>query len=90
MSTDVIQILTEFGAAGLIGVLWLFERSLSRRRERELTEAHTRVLRDGEQIQILIRLLRQNTHAIERFDATQTRLAATLDQLDKHVRQHAA
>ena len=37
---ELIKNLTQFGVAGLMGVLWVIERWLSRRRETQLDEAH--------------------------------------------------
>ncbi len=90
MTTDLLQLMTEFGAAGLIGLLWVLERSAARRRDRELTEAHQRVIHDREGLDVLVHLVRQNTQAIAQFAASMRELSRTLERLDEHVRGQAA
>ena len=41
MSPESIEPLTQFGAAGLMGALWIWERLLSRRRERQRPDQST-------------------------------------------------
>ena len=79
MPTDLIQSLTQFGVAGLMGVLWLWERMLSRRRDQQLNETHERLMRERDALRVLIRLVRRNTQAIERFERTQERLVRILE-----------
>lgn len=73
--------LTQFGVAGLMGALWLWERFYSRRRELELTQAHQKIVDQGEELQTLIGLVHRNTAAIERFEQTQSRFAELLERL---------
>jgi len=79
--------LAQFGVAGLMGALWLWERLYSRRREQELTQAHQRLLAQQAELQALIGLVQRNTAAVERFEQTQARFADLLDRLTrgKHV-----
>ncbi|MEX2212939.1 MAG: hypothetical protein WD768_02350 [Phycisphaeraceae bacterium] len=79
MPTDLIQSLTQFGVAGLMGLLWLWERTLSRRRDQQLNETHERLMRERDALRVLIRLVRRNTEAIERFERTQARLVRVLE-----------
>ncbi len=74
MPTDFITSLTQFGVAGLMGVLWVWERTLSRRRDQQLNETHDTLMRERDALRVLIRLVRRNTEAIERFERTQERL----------------
>jgi len=66
--------LANFGAAGLMGAMWLWERRTSRQRDQQLDESHSRILSDRIQLDQLITLVRQNTEAL-------TRLTTTHDQL---------
>ena len=50
MPDPMIQQLTQFGVAGLMGVLWVWERLHSRKRERQLSEAHGELMSDREQL----------------------------------------
>lgn len=76
-----IDAMTQFGVAGLMGALWLWERLYSRRRERELTEAHQQLSAQQRELEALIGLVQRNTAAIERFEQTQSRLIELIDGL---------
>ena len=79
--TALFESVTQFGMAGLMGTLWLWERLYSRRREQELTQAHQQLLAQQQELQTLVGLVQRNTAAIERFDQTQLRLAESIDRL---------
>ena len=66
--------LTSLGAAGLMGAMWLWERSTSQKREAQIDEAHARIMGDRVQLEQLMSVVRQNAEAM-------TRLAATQDEL---------
>jgi len=59
--------LASFGAAGIMGAMWLWERRASVQRERELTESHARIMRDEERLNKLTEVVAQNTAAIMQF-----------------------
>ena len=80
MSTDFITSLTQFGVAGLMGVLWVWERTLSRKRDQQLDATHNTMMRERDALRVLIRLVRRNTQAIERFERTQERLLHRLTE----------
>src|SRR3954471_19604053 len=71
---------TSFGAAGLMGAMWLWERKTSRQREEQLDEAHVRILSDRVQLEQLISVVRQNVEAMTRLSATQDQLVRKLDR----------
>ncbi len=75
----MIEQLLQFGVAGLMGTLWLWERLYSRRRERQLDEAHDRLLGRDRELSILVRLVRQNTKAMVGFEQTQSRICKLLE-----------
>lgn len=90
MQVDALESMTQFGVAGLMGLLWTWERWFSRRRERELSEAHERLMAQREALETLVGLVQRNTEAIERFDSTQQRLNDLLAKLGaEHDRQAA-
>ena len=82
MGTDVMQQFVQFGVAGLMGVLWVWERSMSRRYERQLSQAHEKLFRKQDELGVLIKLIRRNTQAIERFDQTQLQLKELLESMN--------
>lgn len=87
MPESLIQPLTQFGVAGLMGVLWVWERLMSRRRELQLDEAHARIMRREEEIAVLIDLARRNAAALERFELTQRELQKVLEGMSESIRR---
>lgn len=85
MSQEVLEPLSQFGIGGLMGALWVWERWLSRRREQELSQAHERIIQEREAFGELVQLIRQNSHALERFDQTQQQLKTVLENLQNEV-----
>ncbi len=84
METEIIQPLAQFGVAGLMGLLWVWERRLSRAREQQLSDTHLRLMQEREEVRVLTDLVSQNTHAITRFDQTLTQAMALLERM-QHV-----
>src|SRR5687768_17251631 len=68
--------LTSFGAAGLMGAMWLSERNNSCVREEQLTAIHDRVMGDRVQLDALFEIVQQNTQAM-------TRLTSVIEQAGK-------
>ena len=70
--------LTNLGAAGVMGVMWLWERHTSRKREEQLNEAHGRIINDRVQLDQLIDVVRSNSDAMSRLCAMQEQLVREL------------
>jgi uncharacterized protein YigA (DUF484 family) len=83
----IVSDLTSFGAAGLMGAMWLWERKYSRAREEQIDQAHERIMRDEERLDKLTQVLEQNTAAISRFHEMQREAYDTLKQLIEEI-QH--
>ena len=90
MPIEMIEPLTQFGVAGLMGVLWVWERLLSRRRERQLSEAHDQLRSGRRELHELFELVRRNTRAIEQFQQTQNQLQDLLDRMHDEINKRAA
>lgn len=90
MEPQIIETLTQFGVAGLMGALWMWERAMSRRRDAELSEAHRKLMAQHEQLRTVLRLIDRNTRAIERFDQTQRQLVHLLEKMSDETRRQAA
>ncbi len=90
MPTDIIETLAQFGVAGLMGVLWVWERTMSRRREAQLDAAHDRLVRQRHDTRLLLDIVRRNTAAIEQFDRTQQRLHRLLETIHEQMRDTKA
>jgi hypothetical protein len=74
-----VEGLTSFGAAGVMGAMWLWERRMSRQREQQLDEAHARIVSDRVSLEQLISVVRQNAEAMTRLCATQDQLLRRMD-----------
>ena len=85
MPVDILEPLTQFGVAGLMGALWIWERLLSRRRERQLTESHGKLLQQRNELRVLIGLVHETTRAIERFDQTQKEFRSFLERVHNDI-----
>ena len=81
----LISDLASFGAAGLMGAMWLWERKLSRLREYQLTQSHERIIRDEQRLGKLIQVVEQNTTANTRVSEGQREVCETLKQLSKEI-----
>lgn len=90
MDIDFIQPLTQFGVAGLMGVLWIWERLLSRKRETQLDVAHGRLARQGDEWKALLETVQRNTQALERFEQTQAQLKALLERMSHEIDRRSA
>jgi hypothetical protein len=64
MDDLVLQTLTEFGAAGLIGIMWLCERGRAARRDRQLDEAHRRLMSQRRDLKLWMAIVAKNTRAL--------------------------
>lgn len=77
----MVEALHRFGVAGLMGVLWVWERMYSRKREQQLTESHHELMQKKQEADILIELTRKNTIALIEMEQTQKRACELLDLL---------
>lgn len=75
--------LTSFGAAGMMGAMWLWERRTSQKREQQIDEAHARIVGDRVQLEELIGVVKQNAEAFSRLSATQEQLLRRIESLQK-------
>jgi hypothetical protein len=82
---EVIEALVQFGVAGLMGALWVWERTYSRQREQQLSEVHGRLTRREESVGALVRLVRQNTRAMVRVERTQNRMCEVLEGIQREM-----
>jgi CRISPR/Cas system-associated exonuclease Cas4 (RecB family) len=90
MLAESIEPLTQFGTAGLMGALWIYERLLSRRRETQLNAAHDQLMKQQRELNELIQLVRHNTRAIKAFERTQSQLKVTLERIHHDLERKTA
>ncbi|MGV6814160.1 MAG: hypothetical protein ACWA5W_04010 [Phycisphaerales bacterium] len=81
MEAEVMGALTQFGVAGLVCWMWLSERRASAERERQITEAHTKLIRQDESQRVLIEVVRENTKAMSAIEAGQRGIGVAIDRL---------
>ena len=77
-TTPPLDDLTGLGAAGIMGLMWLWERRNSQKREQQIDDAHQRILADRVQLEQLILVVRQNAEAVTRLTTTQEQLLRQL------------
>jgi hypothetical protein len=75
---EIMSSLTQFGTAGLIGAMWLLERRLSADRERQLREAHEKIMSERRSLDLALEVLTSNTRALASLEASQRELAEVL------------
>lgn len=84
---SILHEMTQFGVAGLMGVLWVWERWLSRQRERQLNETHERLAHREEVVESMMRLVDRNARAFDRFAQLQQELHHLLETLHADLQQ---
>jgi hypothetical protein len=80
----IIEPIAQFGVAGFMGMMWLWERHTSRKREEQIDDAHARIVGDRVQLDQLIAVVRGNAEAMTRLATTQEQL---INELRKHVQR---
>jgi hypothetical protein len=90
MAFELIEPLTQFGAAGLMGGLWIYERLLSRKREAQLNTTHEQVVKQQRELSELVQLVRRNTQALKAFERTQTQVHNTLERIHDDLKRSKA
>ncbi|MEM8737666.1 MAG: hypothetical protein AAGG38_04210 [Planctomycetota bacterium] len=73
-----------------MGTLWVWERSMTRRREAQITAVHERLMTERCQLRELMRTVQRNTRAIERFEQSQIQLRELLERVYRDDNQRAA
>ena len=78
MEQDLMNLITQFGAAGLIAWMWLSERRHAAKREQQLTESHERIQQQRLALDQLVTLVAENTRAVTSLEAGQRAMMALL------------
>jgi len=81
MAEDILPVITQFGAAGLIGVLWIIERRHAMTRDRQLNEAHVALTTMRSESESLLTVVKENTRAITALEGSQRELVRWLERL---------
>ncbi|MEX2672517.1 MAG: hypothetical protein WD294_10445 [Phycisphaeraceae bacterium] len=83
-----MEALMQFGVAGLMGALWVWERRYSRRREDELTQAHDKLMEQHRHLESLVTLVRTNTRAMVESERTGKRMCDLLKGIVDELREN--
>ncbi len=86
MEAEMMGALTQFGVAGLVCWMWLCERRASAERERQITEAHEKLIGQGEGQRVLVEVIRENTKALAALEVGQRGLVAAIDRIGMQAR----
>lgn len=81
MEADIVAALTQFGAAGLIGWMWITERRAASARERQVGDVHERIMRERREMETLLEVVRQNTRALASLEAGQRAVIDAVERL---------
>ena len=81
----MLTALTQFGAAGLIGLLWILERRHATLRDRQLDEAHRRLIDQERDLEALLTVVTENTKAVNTLQQGQLQLIQLLKRVDDHI-----
>lgn len=74
MQTEMLTEITQLGTAGLVAWMWLTERRAGAARERQLGEAHERLMEQRTHVDALMTLVADNTRAVTAVEASQRSL----------------
>lgn len=80
LEAELVAPLTQFGMAGLIAWMWLTERRQAGTRERQLVEAHERLMEQRVQLEQLIQVVQETTRAVTTLEQGQRRLIEWLER----------
>jgi hypothetical protein len=82
---DAMAALAQMGAAGLIGWMWLAERRSAGDRERQIREAHERLMQERQQAAAIVEMVRENTRALSMLESGHRRMEEAIDRLAEAV-----
>lgn len=74
LDAELVGGLAQFGTAGLIGWMWLTERRAAAARERELHEAHDRLIHERRALELLVQAVREQSRVLGAIEASQRSL----------------
>ena len=86
IEAEVGAAIAQFGAAGLIGWMWVVERRAAAVREKQLGEAHERLMRERRELETLMNVVQENTRAVAGLEGGQRSLTAAIDRLASRMR----
>ena len=76
-----MSLVGQFGSAGLIAMIWMVERRQAATRDRQLSEAHERVLQQRMELGQLLGVVSENTKAVTGLEHSQRGIAGLLERV---------
>lgn len=81
IETELASAVAQFGAAGLVGWMWLTERRAASVRDTQVRELHERLIEQRTQLGVLMGVVADNTRALTALEIGQRHVAIALDRL---------
>lgn len=78
---DIASTIAQFGAAGLVGWMWLTERRTAAVRDQQVAQSHQRLMEARSELDVLVRALESNTRAITALEVGQRHVLEVLARL---------
>jgi hypothetical protein len=78
---DAAAMLAQFGAAGLMGWMWLSERRAAATREKQLADAHERLLQERSALDVVLRALEGSTRVLTALEVGQRQIIELLGRM---------
>lgn len=78
MEPNIVTMATQFGVSGLIAWMWLTERRAATQRDRDLSQAHERLVEQRVQLDALMALVADNTRAVSSMESALRSLADSI------------
>ncbi len=78
---DIASTIAQFGAAGLVGWMWLTERRTAAVRDQQVAQSHERLMQARTELEVLVRALESNTRAMTALEVGQRHVLEVLAHL---------
>lgn len=78
---DIASTIAQFGAAGLVGWMWLTERRTAAVRDQQVAQSHERLMQARTELDVLVRALESNTRAMTALEVGQRHVLEVLARL---------
>jgi hypothetical protein len=85
MEGDVTGMVAQLGAAGLMGWMWLSERRAAGLREKQLAEAHERLMQERNNLEVLLRAVESSTRTLTALEVGQRQVVELLGRVARVV-----
>lgn len=81
MEAEALGQFVQFGTAGMVAWMWLSERRAAAVREREIAEAHARLMEQRMHVDALLRVAQETARACAALEAGQRAIGAAVERI---------